>query len=134
MPCVYHGRTKDESCGHLKIDLSPPSRPPPPPHPTHTHNSTLLLIVPRECFCCGLPCHCTVFHMKRLNQTESPIFVALCVSVFKRKIVLDIFICLFIFYFILFYLLFLFLFFMFIYLFFDSCLIAVLFVFLHIVF
>ena len=65
--------------------------------------------------------------MKRLNQTESPIFVALCVSVFKRKTVfgfylhacLDIFICLFIFYFILFYLLFfIFLFFfIFIYLF-----------------
>ena len=59
--------------------------------------------------------------MKRLNQTESPIFVALCVSVFKRKIVfgfylhvcLDIFICLFIFYFILFYLLFYFSFFYF---------------------
>ena len=84
---------------------------------------------------------------------ESPIFVALCVSVFKRKIVfgfylhvcLDIFICLFIFYFILFYLLFLFLFFLFlfiylfIYLFIDSCLAifweeTVLFVFLHIVF
>ena len=124
MPCVYHGRTKEESCGHLKsIYAALPDPPPPPPPPTHTHNSTLLLIVPRECFCCGLPCHCTVFHMKRLNQTESPIFVALCVSVFKRKIVfgfylhvcLDIFICLFIFYFILFYLLFYFYFFLFLF-------------------
>ena len=66
--------------------------------------------------------------MKRLNQTESPIFVALCVSVFKKKIVfgfylhvcIDIFICLFIFlfYLILFTFLFLFFFlFLFIYLF-----------------
>ena len=28
---------------------------------------------------------CTVLHMKRLNQTESPIFVILCVLCFQRQ-------------------------------------------------
>ena len=29
--------------------------------------------------------HTTVLHMKRLNQTESPIFVILCVRCFQRE-------------------------------------------------
>ena len=33
----------------------------------------------------------TVLHMKRLNQTESPIFVILCVLCFQRQSVLTLF-------------------------------------------
>ena len=36
-----------------------------------------------RCFCCGF--QTTVLHMKRLSQTESPIFVILCVLCFQMQ-------------------------------------------------
>ena len=90
MSCVYHGRTKGEGCGHVNRFKLPP-----PPSNIYWPFRRWFIILPL-----GLlgplwlfseieyrlgrhyrpyaASQTTVLHMKRLNQTESPIFVILC--------------------------------------------------------
>ena len=65
---------------------------------TPTAPVNFLLIIPRRCFCCArggrgggrgggayATSQTTVLHMKRLSQTESPLFMILCVLFFQRQ-------------------------------------------------